>query len=255
MAEYSYNGWSASRNPKDFGGLEPLVVAGEPFSPGVRKGDVATVLRYVAEQMHLRVEPVYAPGFHAADDWGYSYRPNVNNPRVLSCHSSATAIDYNATRHPNGKRGTFSNAQVAQIRAILGEVEKSVRWGGDFKGTPDEMHFEIIANASTLARVAARLNGYKPSPAPIPPELEDELPSVDEVWSHPIDNADTPEAGDNLPAYAALAWSNAHAAASRRAAEEAAATAKRVEEKLDAIVAATSGKTSGKTSAKAEEKA
>ena len=60
MAEYSYNGWPASKNPADFGGLEKLVVAGESFMPGVRAGDVATVLRYVAEQMHRRVEPVVA---------------------------------------------------------------------------------------------------------------------------------------------------------------------------------------------------
>lgn len=235
MAEYSYNGWPASRNPKDFGGLEKVVVAGESFMPGVRAGDVATVLRYLAEQMHRRVEPIYASGWHDADDWGYSYRPNVNNPRVLSCHSSATAIDYNSTRHPNGKRGTFSKAQVAGIRAILNEVERSVRWGGDFTGTPDEMHFEIIANQSTLARVAARLRGFDPSPAPIPPE--EELPSVDDVWAAKIDNADSPESGDTLPAYAALAWANAHSAGAVRAAEEAAATAKRVEEKLDAFLA------------------
>lgn len=233
MAEYSYNGWPASPDPDDFGGLEALVVAGEPFSPGVRAGDVATVLRYVAEQMHRRVEAVVAAGWHQADDWGYSYRANVNNPDTLSCHSSGTAIDYNATRHPNGSRGTFSSAQVSHIHAILDEVERSVRWGGDFTGTPDEMHFEIIANSSTLARVAARVREY-PNYTPILPE--DELPSVDDVWSHPIDNAHSPDAGDDLPAYAALAWANAHAADSAQAAREAADTAKRIEEKLDALL-------------------
>jgi hypothetical protein len=238
VAEYSYNGWLASKNPDDFGGLEPLVVAGEPFSPGVRAGDVATVLRYVAEQMHRRVEPVYKPGFHEADDWGYSYRANVNNPSTLSCHSSGTAIDYNATRHPNGKRGTFSAAQVNHIHAILDEVERVVRWGGDFSGTPDEMHLEINANASAVARVAARLREQSPDPNhPAPSLPEEELPSVDDVWSHPIDDAYTPESGDNLPAFAALAWANAHAAHARYAAEEALATAKRVEEKLDALLA------------------
>jgi hypothetical protein len=238
--EHSYNGWPASKNPADFGGLEPLVVAGEPFSPGVRAGDVATVLRYVAEQMHLRVEAVYKPGFHEADDWGYSYRPNVNNPSTLSCHSSGTAIDYNATRHPNGKRGTFSSAQVNQIHQILDEVERVVRWGGDYSGTPDEMHFEINANASAVARVAEKLGHYSPAPPPV--QEDEELPSVDDVWSHPIDDAFTPESGDNLPAFAALAWANAHAAHARYAAEEALATAKRVEEKLDEVVAALQSK-------------
>lgn len=157
--ETSYNGWPASRNSADFGGLEPLVVAGEVFAPGVRAGDVRVVLGWVAEQLHARVEPVVRPDWHQADDWGYSYRPNVNNPTTLSCHASGTAIDYNATRHPNGKRGTFTAEQVTEIHKILSEIDGAVRWGGDFIGARDEMHFEVIAAPGTLARVAAQLRG------------------------------------------------------------------------------------------------
>lgn len=143
--ETSYNGWTASPRPADFGGLTKLVVAGEEFAPGVRSGDVFTVLQWVAEQMHRRVEPIYAPGWHEADDWGYNYRQN-RNASNLSCHASGTAIDYNATRHPNGKRGTFALAQVAEIRRILLEARGTVQWGGNFGGTADEMHFEIAGN-------------------------------------------------------------------------------------------------------------
>jgi hypothetical protein len=114
--------------------------------------------------MHRRVEPVVRGDWHQADDWGYNYRKNRNSDN-LSCHASGTAIDYNATRHPNGKRGTFAAAQVAEIRKILAEVGGVVRWGGDFKSTPDEMHFEINANAAAVARVAARLRGGGPAPA------------------------------------------------------------------------------------------
>jgi murein L,D-transpeptidase YcbB/YkuD len=152
----SYNGWLASRNPADFGGLAKLVVAGESFAPGVRAGDVHTVLQHVAEQLHRRVEPVVRGDWHQADDWGYSYRANVNNPSQLSCHASGTAIDYNATRHPNGKRGTFTAKQVAEIRQIIAEVDGVVRWGGDF-GKVDAMHVEIHGDALAVARVANRL--------------------------------------------------------------------------------------------------
>jgi len=169
--ETSYNGWTASQNPADFGGIQPLVVAGESFAPGVRKGDVHTVLGYVAEQMHKRVEPIVRPDWHQQDDWGYSYRQN-RNAANLSCHSSATAIDYNATRHPNGKRGTFTAAQVAEIRKILAEVAGTVRWGGDFTGTPDEMHFEIVKPPGDVARVAVKLRN---SPAAAIQE-EDDMP-------------------------------------------------------------------------------
>lgn len=156
MAQYSYNGWLASANPADFGGLSALVVAGETFAPGVRTGDVFTVLQYVAQQLHARVEPVIAPGWHQADDWGYAYRAN-RNANNISCHGSGTAIDYNATRHPNNKSGTFNKTQVSEIRKILSEVGLVVRWGGDFSGTKDEMHFEIHGNAAQVAGVAARL--------------------------------------------------------------------------------------------------
>ncbi len=152
----SYNGWPAAPGWSVRGGqLAALVIAGEPFSPGVKAGDVHTVLQYVAQQLHNRVEPAYKPGFHEADDWGYSYRANTNNPSQLSCHASATAIDYNATRHPNGKGNTWTKAQVDEIKKILNEVSNVVRclWGYD------EMHFEICANAGAVAVVANRLRG------------------------------------------------------------------------------------------------
>ena len=97
-----------------------------------------------------------------ADDWGYNYRKNTN-ANNLSCHASGTAIDYNATRHPNGKSGTFTAAQVGEIRKILGEVDNVVRWGGDFTGTKDEMHFEICKSETDVSRTAARLKGAPPA--------------------------------------------------------------------------------------------
>lgn len=152
----SYNGWSASPTLR----IRPLVVAGESFAPGVRDDDdVYVVLQYVAQQMHERVERIVADGWHQADDWGFSYRANANDPNSLSNHSSGTAIDYNATRHPNGvpTRNTFTAAQVAEIHRILAEVEYVVAFGGDYRGTPDAMHFELDENPAAVARVAARI--------------------------------------------------------------------------------------------------
>lgn len=146
----SYNGWQASENRAAIG-VKPLVVEGVGFPGGVKAGDVATVLGHVAAQIHLRVEKL-VDGWC----WGHNYRKNRNSNN-LSCHSSGTAIDVNAPRHPNGKRGTFKADQVKTIRAILAEVAPVVRWGGDFSGTPDEMHFEIVGNAAQVARVAAAI--------------------------------------------------------------------------------------------------
>lgn len=154
----SQNGWPASPVLR----TRPLVVAGESFSPGVLvDDDVYEVLRYVAEQLHARVEPIVRAGWHQADDWGFYFRPNANDPDELSNHSSATAFDYNATRHPNGvpTRQTFTAAQIAEVHKILDEVDHVVRWGGDYTGTPDAMHFEINADRAAVAAVAARLRG------------------------------------------------------------------------------------------------
>lgn len=155
----SDNGWPASKSLP----LRPLVVAGESFAPGILDDDdVYAVLHYVAEQMHLRVEPIVREDWHQADDWGANYRPNANDPNSLSRHSAAIAIDYNATRHPNGvpTRETFTPAQIREIRKILAEVDNTVRWGGDYRGTPDAMHFEInvdYKDRAILRRVANRL--------------------------------------------------------------------------------------------------
>lgn len=164
----SYNGWTASKDPKDFGGIQALVVAGESFSPGVRKGNVHTAFSWLANQLHTRVEPIFKAGWHEADEWGWNFRLNRNDSN-LSCHSSATAIDYNATRHPNGKSSTFSPSQVREIRAILAEAPGIFRWGGDFGGTKDEMHWEIICTPDTLERwVRGLLAASRSESRPLP---------------------------------------------------------------------------------------
>jgi len=159
----SYNGWPASPDRAALN-ITPLVIAGEPFAPGVRGGDVHTVLGYVAQQVHNRVESVSAG--HSADDWGYAYRANTNNPSQLSCHASGTAIDYNATQHPNGRGGTWSASEKAEILRILAEVNNVVRvlWGYD------EMHFEICGNMAQVAAAAAKVRGQGAvTPAPSAP--------------------------------------------------------------------------------------
>jgi hypothetical protein len=149
----SYNGWPANSD-KDAIGVIPFGDAhGLPFPGGVKGGDVHTVFRYLAYQFHTRVEPI-VEGW----DWGYTYKQNVNNPSSLSCHASGTALDVNAPDHPNGSSGTFTDAQVGTIYAILDELQGAVDWLEGY----DEMHFEICVNASTLAKVAATLGDTIP---------------------------------------------------------------------------------------------
>jgi len=160
-AETSYNGWPASRDPRAIH-VVPLVVRGVEFIGGCKSGDVHTVLSHVLGEFHDRVEHLKNPGC-----WGYSYRPNRNNPDELSCHASATAADANAPAHPNGVEAikTFTPAEIAEVHEILREIaelDEVVHWGGDWHEanglTPDAMHFEIHDHdLAKLARVAARI--------------------------------------------------------------------------------------------------
>lgn len=155
----SQNGYSANDRSK----VASYSVPGGKIA--VRKGDVATVLIYVANRFHREVEPLKWPG-----NWGYAERPIRGSSTTLSNHASGTAIDLNAPRHPLGKRGTFSSKQVAAIRRILKDCSGVVRWGGDYRSRKDEMHFEINAGSAAVAKAAARIKGSKPAkPAPTAP--------------------------------------------------------------------------------------
>lgn len=160
----SYNGWPASRDPKAIGIDPTFAPCGHRFPGGVKRGDVATLLAYVVEQLDARVEPIDRDA--VADEWGYVYKASANSPNLLSCHSSGTAIDYNATRHPNGVHGTWTPTQVTEIRRILAECSGAVRWLGDATGKVDAMHFEIRGDAAAVARAVAALPSSPPTPVP-----------------------------------------------------------------------------------------
>jgi hypothetical protein len=150
----SQNGWAASSDKGSIGINSGFSCAGVTFPGGIKSGDVSTVLGYVVDQFHKRVEAL-ASGWC----WGYAWK-EISGSSTLSNHASGTAVDINAPDHPYGVRGTFNSGQVSQIRAILAEVSPAVRWGGDYSGSGvDEMHFEINASSSTVASVAARLGG------------------------------------------------------------------------------------------------
>lgn len=159
MSETSYNGWPADEHLP----TRPLVVNGVAFAPGIRDNDdVETVFRYIAEQWAAHVEPLVAPGC-----WGFSYRPNRNDPSKLSCHASATAIDVNAPAHSNGTEASAD--LIRTVNAILDSVEELadlVHWGGNWhyanKLTPDPMHFELHAyDLALLRRVADRIRNQE----------------------------------------------------------------------------------------------
>ena len=153
QAATSQNGWpagSSSAVP-----LATLAVGAATFPAGVRRGDVHVVLGYVARRFDREVEAL-VKGWC----WGHSYRV-ISGSTTLSNHSSGTAIDLNAPRHPLGTSGTFTATQRSHIRSILNSCNGVVRWGGDYSGRKDEMHFEINVRPgdARLAALAKRIGG------------------------------------------------------------------------------------------------
>lgn len=143
----SQNGWPVV----DQGDVIDRAVLGVEFPNGWLRGDVDTVFTYLVGRLHRDVEPMVSPGC-----WGW-YVKTIEGGTTISNHASGTAFDYNAPKHPMGTRNTYSATKRAKIRAILAELDDVVRWGGDYAGRPDDMHFEINKGRAAVATVAARI--------------------------------------------------------------------------------------------------
>ena len=148
MNEKSQNGWVASKDP-DAIDIKQFKVAGTDIKLRCAAGCGAILAAFAAE-FHKSVEPIDAG---ALDDWGYAYRPVRGQTTGLSNHSSGTAVDINASKHPLGKKHTFTGAQEIILQALVKKY--GLRWGGNYKSRTDEMHFEVI---ETPAQVKLRMN-------------------------------------------------------------------------------------------------
>lgn len=155
----------------------------------VRGEPVSTIFADLVEVFDQTVEDVEL----GRDDWGFAPRP-IRGGTTPSNHASGTAIDLNAQRHGLGLRGTFSAAQVSAIRRLLDRYRTAagkpvVRWGGDYTGRADEMHFEIVGSISECREVAARLSApvielagsVNKAPAPKPVPADAHVRPLDEI--------------------------------------------------------------------------
>jgi len=132
----SPNGWPASEDRKAIG-IQSFAIFGTSLKIACAK-DVAPILVAFCQDFHVWVEPIDEGQL---DDWGYAFRMTRGSDKVLSNHSSGTAVDLNATKHPLGKSNTFTKQQTNTIQLLI--VKYSLSWGGNYKRRKDEMHFEI----------------------------------------------------------------------------------------------------------------
>lgn len=157
----SQNGYRAN----DRSVITTFTIAGTDRRVSLREGAPGELLVHWAAWFHANIESIDKG---QVDDWGYAERTIRGSSTTLSNHASGTAIDLNATKHPLGKVGTFTGGQTSRIRRELAKYEGAIRWGGDYNGRKDEMHFEIMASPARCWQVLAKLTVH-PEPPHIPP--------------------------------------------------------------------------------------
>ena len=147
----SHNGWLASKNRAEIG-IKSFTVPGTKIKLACAEA-VAPLLINFASEFHHLVEKIDKGDL---DDWGYAFRTIRGSDVHVSNHASGTAIDINATKHPLGKRGTFSKSQEKTIRELCKYY--GLRWGGDYQVRADEMHFEVVLSPEKAQDLIEGLN-------------------------------------------------------------------------------------------------
>ncbi len=139
----SPNGWPAGEDRKALG-IESFTVPGTSIKFACAKA-VAPLLVNFAKEFNDLVEPI---DIGQLDDWGYAFRMTRGSDKVLSNHSSGTAIDLNAIKHPLGKSNTFNKHQRNTINLLI--TKYGLTWGGNYKRRKDDMHFEIALDQNKV---------------------------------------------------------------------------------------------------------
>ncbi|AGL19489.1 M15 family metallopeptidase [Actinoplanes sp. N902-109] len=144
----SQNGYRAN----DPSLIASYTIPGTSVKIALRKGDVSVVLLHFAAWFNKNIEPL-----RQSDTGGYVERTIRGSSTTLSNHASGTAEDLRWNDHPLGAVGTFTAAEKAKINAQLGYYEGVIRWGANYSGRKDEMHFEINKGTADVKRVADKI--------------------------------------------------------------------------------------------------
>lgn len=164
----SQNGWSVVTAL----GIVNRLIPGTKTKISVRKGSAGWLLIHFLAWFNANIERIDSVD-GKRDDWGWVVRfiktlAGKIKSKIFSNHSSATAVDVNSRKHPQGKRGTFTKEQQAKIDHVLRTTYKGlIRHGAHFS-TPDDMHFEITPGVTEAQCRALQVFIEKPPPSKRP---------------------------------------------------------------------------------------
>lgn len=169
MASVSQNGFSAGIPSL----IHTVTVPGTAQRIPVRIGPTGDLLIWAATRFNREVEPL-----HVGWCWGYAFR-EIRGGGALSNHASGTAIDLNAPAHGLGTNPTsnYTAAKIAAIHRIIADTQGALRWGGDYTGRKDGMHFEVVKSEAECARILAIVSGQT---VPAPQGGDVQLPAIHE---------------------------------------------------------------------------
>lgn len=150
-----------------------FIVDGTRFPGGVRHELVDLVAMLVRETKArgYRFGTATDPSYGC---WGYSCRAisGSNNP---SNHSWGLAVDINAPSNP------YTSPLRTDMPPWMPKLWNAYgfRWGGDYTGAKDAMHYEYMGSVTDAANDTARaradgIGGGGSGPTPEPPKLKDE---------------------------------------------------------------------------------
>jgi len=154
----SANGW-----PLRHRDITSHRIEGSGATIALRSGDVATVLLHVARRYNYEIATVELA--HVSQVVGAA--PFETN------YASGTAFALRPDLYPLGVKGNLFPTQLVVLRDVLAECEGVVRWGGDFKKSPKEGHFQIDVRPGSpkLVMVARKIGGLRQDKAAgAPPE-------------------------------------------------------------------------------------
>lgn len=143
----SQNGWPVALA----GDVVRLEAGGVAFT--VRRGAAAVIFGWLIQRYADTVEPLIS-----GQCGGWVVRA-IGTGKTISNHASATAVDLNWGEHPDNQPAAKSMTaeQIGACRAIVEACDGVIRWGEDFDGEPDPMHWELVGTKQEAAALAARI--------------------------------------------------------------------------------------------------
>lgn len=143
---------------------------------------VALLMRETERRGYRLNGPGCHPNHPQGESWGYARRPIAGTDKP-SNHSTGTALDFNAPSNP------MTSKLITDMPSWMPALWKSYgfRWGGDYDGRKDSMHYEFMGSVSEaraytlMARIA-----FGSLSKPVPPLPTHVTPEEDVMLAVPL---------------------------------------------------------------------